>query len=90
MGDQLLAMPWELDIYFTSTVQGYLLKGPDFHSYCLIYTNNYDFLLPMSVFDMSPYYPSTIFGSLINVDGYLLLSSIWLSFYAGFPENVLS
>ena len=90
MGDQLLAMPWELDIYFTSTVQGYLLKGPDFHSYCLIYTNNYDFILLMSVFDMSLYYPSARFGSLIDVDGYLLLSALCLLFYAGFPENVVS
>ena len=90
MGDHFLAMPWELYIYFTSTVHGYLLKGHDFHSYCLISTNNYDFLLVMSVFDMSPYYPSTRFGSLINVDGYLLLSELSLLYYAGFPENVVS
>ena len=90
MGDHFLAMPWELYIYFTSTVHGYLLKGHDVHTDCLISTNNYDLLLPMSVFDMSPYYPSTIFGSLINVDGYLLLSALCLLFYAGFPENVVS
>ena len=76
MGDHFLAMPWELYIYVTSTVQGVLLKGHDVHTDFLISTNNCDFLLPMSVFDMSPYYPSTRFGSLVDFDGYLLLYAI--------------
>ena len=44
----------------------------------------------MSLFDMSPFYPSTRFGSLIDFDGYLRLFVVCLLFYAGFPENVVT